>query len=145
MTFTGDFFHKDNKGLKKTSNNDSENNFYKAQQQITDAVCAVVKNNEGIAATEETPNHLIPLIITNAQIWVVDYEKDPVNATSHKWVKHKVRSNPALQLHNNTTLVHTYLAHVVNINYLSEFLEKANNMNRSYGTVDSLNNTLIEA
>ena len=145
-TFTGDFLYKEQKGFKKASKNDSENNFYKAQQQMTTALHAVATiNNIKISDTSQQQiRHLMPLIVTNANIWVVDYEQNPVKATKHKWIKHKVISNTKLPLTIEDTPVHTYLCHVINIHHLDEFLHKAENMNRSTGTVDNLNNTLVE-
>lgn len=50
-TFTGDFFSRENNKLKKLSKNDTENNFYKAQTQITNAIHAVswdIQNKSGV-------------------------------------------------------------------------------------------------
>ncbi|CAM4458392.1 MAG: hypothetical protein LEGION0403_FIIPPAGN_02791 [Legionella sp.] len=141
-TFTGDFFSKEQSQLKKLSKNDIENNFYKAQNQISNALCVV--SSALTSVTPQYPVHIMPLIVTNAQIWVIDYEKMPTAATPHKWVKHKVISNTKLNIFSNNSQVFTYLANIVNINYLKEFLDLSFCMNRSYGTIDNLNNTIIE-
>ncbi|MBA3535552.1 MAG: hypothetical protein H0T84_02915 [Tatlockia sp.] len=90
-------------------------------------------------------HQVMPLIVTNAEIWVIDYKEIPISAKTHKWVKHKVKSNKNLSLFVGDTLVFTYLANVVNINYLKEFLDKSFNMNRSNGTIGTLNNTEINS
>ncbi|WP_131778955.1 hypothetical protein [Legionella bozemanae] len=141
-TFTGDFFSKEQNKLKKLSKNDTENNFYKAQTQITNAIHAVSWDIQQKSATEENPIHIMPLIVTNAHIWVIDYEQNPISATNHKWVKHKVVSNK-LPIFLKEDRIFTYLVNIVNVNYLQEFLDKSHNMNRSYGTIDTLNNTLV--
>lgn len=143
-TFTGDFFTKEQHHLKKLSKNDTENNFYKAQTQISNALCAVSSTIQNSSNAENKPIHIMPLIVTNAQIWVIDYEQDPISATHHKWVKHKVVSNTKLPLLSKDKKVFTYLANIVNINHLKDFLDKSFNMNRSDMTVDNLNNTLVE-
>lgn len=142
-TSSGDFFTKDQKKLKKTSKNDTENNFFKAQTQITDALCAVHSTIKCKPNWEVNPINVMPVIVTNAKIWAIDYEETPKKATQHKWVKHKVISNTELPILLNDDKVPTYLAHVVNVDYLGEFLDKCKNMNRSYETVDTLNNTKI--
>lgn len=68
-TITGDFFRKaeENKKevvLKKTSKNDDRTKFYKAQQQILAAIEAYSKK----LVAEEDIQHVVPLIVTNADI-----------------------------------------------------------------------------
>lgn len=140
-TFTGDFFTKEQHQLKKLSKNDTENNFYKAQTQVSNALCAVSSTIQNRLNSNNTI-HIMPLIVTNAQIWVIDYEQTPTSATLHKWVKHKAIPNTRLLTLLGDNQVFTYLVNIVNINYLKDFLDKSFNMNRSKGTVDNLNDTL---
>lgn len=131
-TFTGDFFNNSAKELKKASRNDDENNFYKAQLQITDAISAFI-NDESLGVS-----HIIPVIVTNARIWVVDYNNpENTEVTEFKYLLHKVKLANNLKLESNDegSEVLTFVIPVVGINYLDEFIKVAQNMNTSTGRI----------
>ncbi|WP_440616220.1 hypothetical protein [Cysteiniphilum sp. 6C5] len=74
---------------------DSRNNFYKAQQQI----CQTMENFSPIQSIEDDdkpyPSIVIPIIATNADIWVIDYETNSggnINPVIEKydWAIHRV-------------------------------------------------------
>ncbi len=132
-TFTGDFFNNNNsKELKKASRNEDDNNFYKAQSQIIDAISAFLKN--------ESPSvsYIIPVIVTNAKIWVVDYNNpEKTETTQFKWVFHKVKlgNNFTLEPRAQESEVFSFVLPVVSIHYLDEYLNIAQNMNVSTGRI----------
>lgn len=131
-SFTGDFFHYNGKELKKASRNDDDNNFYKAQLQIIDAICAFAQNES------KNISHIIPVIVTNANIWVVDYNKpEKTDTTPCKWVLHKVKLDNKLKLEPayEEADVLSFVLPVVNIHYLDEFIKNTKNMNTSTGRI----------
>lgn len=131
-TFTGDFFNKTSKELKKASRNDDDNNFYKAQSQIIDVISAFLKNDSlGVS-------HIIPMIVTNAKIWVVDFNKpEEIETTEYKWVFHKVKLGNDFKLESRSkeSEVLSFVLPVVSIYYLDEFIKIAQNMNTSTGQI----------
>ena len=124
-TFTGDFFHHQQQKLKKTSKNDSENNFYKAQAQLLEAVSLMAKKDSKYVS------HVSPIIVTNAKIWVVDYQNSSENhagVMNYKWVFHKTQVPKILSLEkqeNREAL--TCVVPIVNVEYLNDFLLKSLN------------------
>jgi hypothetical protein len=139
-TFTGDFFKKTNKTeLTKTAINDDNNNFYKAQIQIMEALNAIARrmasknrlkqlmNNQNggdldIREHEELV-YLVPIIVTNASIWVVDYTQDEIIVEPHRWVLQKARINEQILLENkNGDTPYSISVAIVSINYLDQFL-----------------------
>ncbi len=90
-TFTGDFFTKDSKNnkYKKANVNDEKNKFFKALNQLTLAA-DVLRSNTKLHA-ENRANILLPLIVTNAEICVVNYEKNEIYTAP--WVIHRNSHN----------------------------------------------------
>lgn len=130
-TFTGDFFSSHQGKLKKISKNDSENNLYKAQVQLLDAISAISKTN---TANNGACTYLTPIIITNAKIWVVDYSSstEEVSVTQpYKWVFHKIQTSQEETA--DGFFMHTII--IVSVDFLDEFVEKAINMNVSEGRI----------
>lgn len=131
-TFTGDFFSYHTKELKKLSKNDEENNFYKAQLQMINAISAFSNINT------KAVSHIIPLIVTNAKIWVVDYnDSNSVSANSYKWVLHKVKLDAKLELdqRDEEDDVLSFVIPVVSSTYLEEFIKMSQNFNISTGCI----------
>ncbi|CAM3008167.1 hypothetical protein [Legionella worsleiensis] len=131
-TFTGDFFNNNTKELKKSSRNDDENNFYKAQLQINDAISAFIQSaSSGVS-------YITPVIVTNASIWVVDYNNpDKTEVDEFRWVLHKVKlgNNFKFVSREEESEVLSFILPVVNINYLDSFIKDAINMNTSTGRI----------
>ncbi|ADG25964.1 TPA: hypothetical protein JBA76_08655 [Legionella pneumophila subsp. pneumophila] len=117
-TFTGDFFTKSKNELKRISKNDNQNNFYKALDQITKAVAACTKQ-----PLDSEMKYLYPLIVTNADIWVVDYnDMDKPQVVNHKWVIHKVKNDNQVINFEPDFESYFYPVLIININYLKELL-----------------------
>lgn len=120
FTFSGDFFKTTNNGdLKKMTRNDDSNNFYKAINQIQASIVAASKidfpliDGNGVKI-------IIPMIITNADIYVIDYASDSKPKVSqNKWVLHKAVVSKILPLQENAMML---CFPIVNINYLGNFL-----------------------
>lgn len=123
FTFTGDFFNKIGKELKKAAKNDFENNFFKAQNQILSAINAISVTDVDKSKSSDFPV-IIPVIITNAKIWVIDYNNSSApEVNPYKWVLHKIPTK------NNLFIVPksgrefgSISTLVLNIEYLEEFL-----------------------
>jgi hypothetical protein len=89
--------------------------------QINNAIRAYSKIN----CSEAT--HLIPCIITNAKIWIIDY-KDPQkpNVKNYKWALHKVKLDPLLKLEKREGKEpFSFTIPVVNIRFLEEFIRRS--------------------
>jgi hypothetical protein len=160
-TFTGDFFNlkPNNKELKKSSTSDDNNNFYKAQLQIIEALngisiresaknrlkASLGENNQG-NYTRNNRCFLIPIIVTNANnIWVVDYTKDEVAVKPHKWALQKVRITNLISLEDkNGDKPYTISVAVVNISYLEQFIRHVENMVAVEGEINIGNSFLDE-
>lgn len=129
-TFSGDFFSSHQSKLKKISKNDSENNLYKAQEQLLDAISAISKMD---TANNDVCTYLTPIIITNAKIWVVDYssstEEEGVTQ-QYKWVFHKIQMSKEVTV--DGLFVH---AIIINVEFLDEFVKQTINMNISEGRI----------
>ncbi|HAT1795956.1 TPA: hypothetical protein ACSJUJ_000120 [Legionella pneumophila] len=123
FTFTGDFFNKTGQQLKKISKNDSENNFFKAQYQILSAIKAISLTDTDKDKSKDFPI-IIPMIVTNAKIWVIDYNKSSEPGVSqHKWVLHKVKIKNNLFIAPKYEIEYDSISILVlNIDYLDEFL-----------------------
>lgn len=155
-TFTGDFFNLKNKELKRSSINDENNNFYKAQIQIMEALNAFYMSEASrtvLSMFEEDNNNgeseercfLIPMIVTNAdKIWVVDYSKKDGIAKPHKWVLQRARINDYIHIeYKNGEKPYSISVAVVSINYLDQFLKFVENMFLSHGEI-SIENSYLE-
>lgn len=113
ITFTGDFF--DDK-FKRKSKDDTKNNFYKAQEQINNAIF-LYSNNLAQQQREVSIQFILPLIVTNAQIYVVNFESSPTLAKNCRWAFQRIKNT-----HNfGLPIILDYLVPVVNINYLKDF------------------------
>lgn len=123
FTFTGDFFNKTGKQLKKASKNDAENNFFKAQNQILSAIKAISLTDTDKNKARDFPI-IIPIIITNAKIWAIDYNNSVApEVTPYKWVLHKIPTKNNLYItpkkereFNSISIL------ILNIEYFDEFL-----------------------
>lgn len=130
ITFTGDFFAKSQKGdeLKRTSKHDGQSNFFKAQEQVAMGIAACVKN------PLEDIHYLHPIIVTNAKIWVVDYNNSNntrPQVENYKWVIHKSIQDSQLIDFGPDDESYFYPTIVVNIEYLKELLGQFNQDDRS--------------
>lgn len=121
-SITGDFYRNTDKALIKLSKNDEENNFYKAQQQIKDGILAFYKHIEEL---NETPYYIVPLIVTNSQIWAVDYNWDEPQCAKYKWFLQKIKLDSRFKLSTNNTPTTSLLVPIVNIDYLKDFVTLA--------------------
>lgn len=143
-TITGDFFQmNDSKTLKKYSKNDEGNNFYKAQQQIIEAIDVYskepIKNPEG----DQRKDYIVPLIVTNSEIWVIDFNDDETKASNHKWVLHRTLINDKkLPLKLNGIYCSYFPITIVNINHLESALKNINKV--TYESKLQFDNSLIE-
>lgn len=119
LTFTGDFFHKKGEALAPTSKNIDDSNFFKAQIQLSESIFIQSKLDEPFSY--HLPKSITPMILTNASIWVIDYEKsEQINC---KWALHRVSLiNHSLILMHGEVEIKWYILPVVNIRYLKEFL-----------------------
>ena len=125
-TFTGDFFINNTKELKKISKDDSQNNFYKAQQQIINSILAYSR----IPEVNEPTDYIVPLIVTNAEIWIIDYNQDKPICQNYQWVLHRLITTKFSSSFNFIPI------QIVNINHLSDFLttlKKSQNTNPKWG------------
>lgn len=67
--------------------------------------------------------YLYPLIVTNADIWVVDYnDMDKPQVVNHKWVIHKVKNDNQVINFEPDFESYFYPVLIININYLKELL-----------------------
>ncbi|WP_192483570.1 MULTISPECIES: hypothetical protein [Cysteiniphilum] len=92
---------------------DSRNNFYKAQQQI----CQTMENFSPTPLIEGDnkpyPSIVIPIIATNADIWVIDYETNSgsdINPVikQYDWAIHRVvNRSQNIKIITNSELQHT--------------------------------------
>lgn len=121
-SFTGDFYRNNSNDLIKLSKNDQENNFYKAQQQIKDAILSFYQCIEDDA---EDFYYIVPLIVTNSQIWAVDYNNDEPECSKYKWFLQKIKLDSRFKLSANNIPSTSLLIPIVNINYLEEFVTLA--------------------
>jgi len=123
FTFTGDFFNANGKQLKKAAKNDAENNFFKAQSQILSAIKAISLTDTDKNKSRDFP-FIIPVIITNAKIWVIDYNNSSAPEVSqHKWVLHKIPTKNSLFIAPKNEIEFDSISILVlNIEYLEEFL-----------------------
>ncbi|CZJ16564.1 TPA: hypothetical protein JBH59_13430 [Legionella pneumophila] len=122
FTFSGDFFKYNIKNdLSKITKNDDENNFYKAINQIQTSIIMASKIDFPMIQGNKVKT-IIPMIITNADIYVIDYslESEPT-VSLNKWILHKAIVSRELSLPLGTTAL---CFPVVNIQFLSEFLKK---------------------
>lgn len=124
-TINGDFYKPDKKGFDK---NDPRNNLYKAQQQICEAI-------EYFSPFEGCGSSVIPMIVTNSDIWVIDYENgENPEVTKHKWVIHRVvnrLTNPRIQ---KTDSENAFVFHllITNKHHLKELVTIINNFRPPY-------------
>lgn len=119
IVYTGDFFTDE---FKRASKNDNKNNFYKATEQITNAILAV-KNDRNL---RDKFTIVIPLIIINCKIYVIDYQCKPPIITEYKWVLNRL--NRVVNSFLDQIQEHT--VPVINIKYLDEFLKYSPNNNK---------------
>ena len=126
-TVNGDF-HK-NGSTKKFDTADSRSNLYKAQQQI----CEAMVNYEPSKFEHDDDQRcsVIPMIVTNSNICVIDYEKEnePVVA-QHKWVIHRVANKlknlRIIKNNNNRHKTTVFQLLIVNKRYVKELVEIIN-------------------
>ncbi|STY28808.1 Uncharacterised protein [Legionella wadsworthii] len=130
QTFTGDFYYyNDNKKeYKKYSKSDSENNFFKAQNQITKAISAF--SSEINSNTEQ--NYITPFIVTNSKIWVVDFNSIKTEAKAYKWVLHETLTASVLKLEQNGKEIYKYSLPIINIEYFDDFVECHTRFNSNF-------------
>lgn len=114
ITFTGDFY--DSK-YKRKSKDDTKNNFFKAQEQINSAIFAYYKSLTK-QKSDSSIQFIFPLIVTNSQIYVVDFASSITEAKNCKWAFQRIKNT----LNFGQPEMMDYLAPVVNINYLEEYL-----------------------
>ncbi|HAT9142988.1 TPA: hypothetical protein JBB62_01980 [Legionella pneumophila subsp. pneumophila] len=122
FTFSGDFFKTENNGdLKKMTRNDDSNNFYKAINQIQASIISASKITFPLIQGNIVKT-IIPMIITNSDIYVIDYASGPQpNVNQHKWILHKAIVSIDLCLQENAMMLSFP---IININYLGDFLTK---------------------
>ncbi|VEG89829.1 NERD domain-containing protein [Legionella spiritensis] len=136
FTFTGDFFNKRGGELKPSSKNDNDNNLYKAQVQIIDAIQAYLHYKSDDAFIEDTSSsgqrEIIPLIVTNADIWVINYGEEPESVKQYKWVLHNVRVNSKLNLDDSRE---NFLILIISIKYLQELITNGLTKNSEHWSV----------
>ena len=120
FTFSEDFFKTEKNGdLKKMTRNDDDNNFYKAINQIQASIIAASKIPFPLIERNKVKT-IIPMIITNADIYVIDYASTPQPKVSqHKWILHKATVSIDMCLKDKAMML---ALPVVNINYLNDFL-----------------------
>ncbi|HHF7368981.1 hypothetical protein [Legionella waltersii] len=123
FTFTGDFFNKTGNQLKKAAKNDFENNFFKAQNQMLSAIKAISVTDVDKNKSRDFPI-IIPIIITNAKLWVIDYNNSSAPQVSqYKWALHKIPTKNNLYIApKNEREFDSISILVLNIEYLEEFL-----------------------
>ena len=123
FTFTGDFFNKTGKQLKKSAKNDAENNFFKAQSQILSAIKAISLTDTENKKSRDFPI-IIPIIITNAKIWTIDYNNSAgPEVTPYKWVLHKIPTKNNLFITpKNDREFNSISILILNIEYFDDFL-----------------------
>ncbi len=128
-TSTGDFFLANrNKSLVKASKNNANNNFYKAQQQVKEAMVEYLKIPPHRVEDDTNSHAIVPLIVTNAEIWVVDYSLEEPTVIRHNYVFHVAHVNNELTLsHVSGEVCQAFSIPVVNINSLPKFID--NNLN----------------
>lgn len=113
ITFTGDFY---SNTYNRISKDDSKNNFYKAQEQIANAIPAY--SDFIINSISSETNFILPIIVTNTKIFVVDFESNEPSAQNYKWIFHRVKNNNHIGSNN----VLDYIIPVVNIEHLQTFI-----------------------
>lgn len=135
---TGDFFTGNGDCLKRCSKNSDKSNFYKAQQQILEAIKAYTnkiptENEEGDSST----NFLIPIIVTNAEIWLVDYTEARPEATELQWAAQAICNTEPTNFNFLTTATNEDLDYlpmlVVRVDYLGKVLEPIQKVSRTCG------------
>lgn len=124
LTFTGDFYHlkgsDKNATLNRTTKSDFDGNFYKAQGQLSKAIAIRAKLNT--SKKSEPPKDVTPILLTNAEIWVVDYENK--TELKYKWVLHRVNCfDEEAKFYNNGDNMGWYVLPIVNIEYFDDFLK----------------------
>lgn len=78
------------------------------------------------------------MIVTNANIWVVDYNNpEKTETTQFRWVFHKVKlgNNFKLEPRDEESEILSFIIPVVSIHYLDEFIKIAQNMNVCTGRI----------
>lgn len=131
-TFTGDFFSTDTKKLKKASKDDSQNNFYKAQLQLIEAVLAYSSESIENPYDDQRTDYIIPGIVTNAEIWTINYNQVDPECIKYKWIFHRLRTS---KVNSNVTEIPIP---IVNINHLKEFLSSLKNCNRQKWIIENV-------
>lgn len=84
-TFTGDFFSLKNKEFKRSDKNLDNNNLFKGLKQLTTAAAELKRNKKLLM--EKKSNILIPILVTNVDICVVNYEDETIRTVP--WLYHK--------------------------------------------------------
>ena len=125
FTFTGDFFNKQGNQLNKISKNDAENNFFKAQIQILSAIKEISLKEVEKTDGDEDIIFIVPIIITNAQIYIIDYNQKNTQVKNFKWVLHKAPIKNTLSIDSKKDEdVGSISILVLNINYFDDFLKE---------------------
>lgn len=124
LTFTGDFFHLKISGkntiLNQTPKSDFDSNFYKAQGQLSKAITINAKLNT--QRKTGLPKDVMPILLTNSEIWVVDYEENM--EIKYKWVLHRVSCfDEETEFYRNGDNIGWYILPIVNIEYFDDFLK----------------------
>lgn len=112
VSFTGDFY---NSNFNRISKDDSKSNFYKAQEQIANAIPAYSDFITRSISPESS--NILPIIVTNTKIFVVDFELNEPTAQNYKWAFHRVKNNNHISSNEDLD----YIIPVVNIEYLQTF------------------------
>lgn len=117
-TITGDFY---SSNLKKISKNDSKNNFYKAQNQITSGIKALA---DSLKNDKSEMSYITPFILTNSEIWIIDFNKDTTQAKPYKWALHETLAGSSLPLELACgEQRNKYCLPIINIQYFDEFVQ----------------------
>ncbi len=131
-TNSGDFFHIKKDGsspesINKASKNDAQNNFYKAQKQLLAAITAYSNANPLDTTNQVHSTYIVPLIVTNAQIWVVDYNENEPKISQQGGTLHRVvNDDNVLYLDIGGDSAKSFVIPVINYSYLESFLRKLN-------------------
>ncbi len=144
LTFTGDFYQLKNtqegKILTTATKNNVDTNFYKAQLQILKAI--VLNANLNAKYESQFPKDITPIILTNSEIWVVDYEN--TTEKKYKWVLHRaILSESSAKFTCNGEPRSWYTLPIVDVQYFDDFLKSLKENTQT--TMQNKNSMIKEA
>lgn len=91
QVFTGDFFKWNNKKFTQAGKTEDANNLYKGIRQLNIATEALMTNRQLIDS--KCQNILVPMVVTNAEICIVDYEANEIFTAPWAFYRNRNQEN----------------------------------------------------